>query len=144
MFLIVGGTFKEVVEMWPTYTNNVLSALDTVILAPIWEEILYRGLFIESLKKKIGNETLLCLLSSIFFGALHFSLTVCLGSYFYAKAYIRQGNLLECIFCHILWNSIQVVSGFSFKNGYGCYFLTLYLAGLLIIFFSSFRHSVDG
>ncbi|NJK93012.1 MAG: CPBP family intramembrane metalloprotease [Blastochloris sp.] len=86
------------------------------IIAPLWEEITFRGFLYPILKSKLGNLPAI-LLSAVLFASIHqneaaFLPLTCFGIVL-ALLYDRSGSLLPSIFLH------------AFFNGFTCIFLLL-------------------
>ncbi len=94
----------------------LLFLLYTSLVAPIVEELVFRGLFTQLLFKD-GPKWLACLLSSAVFAALHlhsfapieFLLYFALGSVLYLS-YARRGEIKDSILVHILNNALPTVA----------------------------------
>jgi len=87
-----------------------------VVIAPVCEEILFRGLLQTSIRKITTNPWPGILLTSIFFAMMHpwmhwpalFILSTCLG-----YAYEKSGSLYRPIFIHMLFNLINILAALS-------------------------------
>ena len=82
------------------------------VVAPIWEEIIFRGFLLPSLTKKWRISTSICL-SSCIFALAHFSLERFLPlsalSIALSILYVRTRNILAPIVLHALWNAAAVL-----------------------------------
>lgn len=85
-----------------------ISGLATIVLAPIIEEIYFRGFLLPAFSKKsfiVG-----ALISSLFFGVLHFQLNVAIYTFvfglFLCFLYYRLGSILPGIMLHMLNNLV--------------------------------------
>jgi len=82
-----------------------------VILAPISEEIFFRGFLFTAIKARFGRRIAI-FASAVIFSLLHFDLWVLLpmfvGGIGFAYIYDKYGNILLNIFAHIVWNSIAL------------------------------------
>lgn len=106
----------QIFEIWRSQGDGVtgtklLMFLGAVILAPIAEEILFRGLLQTLLLRIVRIPLAAILLASVAFAAIHspwpmrppiFVLAVALG-----WTYTRTGSLLSCIFMHMIFNAMQ-------------------------------------
>ena len=86
---------------WP----NALSLFSLAVLAPLTEEFIFRGIFLQRWGSKHGSKTAILLSSAIFaylhsdpFGAFLFALLMCYLT-------IRSGGILLPIVCHALYNA---------------------------------------
>lgn len=83
---------------------NLLSFVSLVFLAPLTEEVLFRGYLLQRWSHKWGMMRAI-LLSSLFFGIIHpdilsaivFGIVMCL-------IYLRSGSLIAAILMHATWN----------------------------------------
>ncbi len=90
---------------------RVVTAFFAVIVAPVFEELLFRGIMQTSLRSLTSRPWLAIVLTSLFFSVLHplthapalFALSCGLG-----YAYERSGSLLRPIIIHILFNGLSV------------------------------------
>ena len=94
----------------------VLYLLTVVILSPIIEELLFRGIFLRRFNKELDNVTLAILISSILFGICH-SFGGILGAILFGICvsilYIKSKNILVPIFAHFLNNLISFLLALS-------------------------------
>jgi len=122
----------EELELITTYLQlplRILIVITAVVIAPVLEELLFRGLFqtmirsfLENSKFEIRNSKFRAfgpawpsiVISSIIFTTIHqnpahwpalFVLALCLG-----YAYEKSGSLLRPIFIHSLFNAITIVA----------------------------------
>lgn len=116
----------------------ILGLLVTGIVAPIFEEILFRGLIFGELKK-ITSVKLAILIQAIIFGVYHFnfiqsSYAVVIGVILGYVCY-KTNSLLSSILLHITFNSFSLIiikfipTAFLEKNS------TFILAAAIILFF---------
>ena len=93
----------------------VLYFLTVVILSPIIEELLFRGMFLRRFNKEL-NVTLAILISSVLFGVCH-SFGGILGAILFgicvAILYIKSKNILVPIFAHFLNNLLSFLLALS-------------------------------
>lgn len=93
---------------------TALAVVAAVVMAPIVEELVFRGLLFQSLHRRVGLWPA-ALLSSAFFTAVHIEVTQPLysGGLFllgvlFALALVRSGSLLVPIAAHAVFNGISV------------------------------------
>ena len=90
-----------------------LLALTAVVLAPLFEEVIFRGTLLPVLARRTGSVTGV-VLSGLLFGMAHISigelapLTV-LGIGL-ALVRLSSGRLLPCVLMHALWNAVTFVN----------------------------------
>ncbi|MFZ4519004.1 MAG: CPBP family intramembrane glutamic endopeptidase [Microthrixaceae bacterium] len=91
----------------------ILLALIVVIGAPLAEELFYRGLLLQSLRKRGMSDTVACLVSGAVFGAVHFQLLQFLGLFLLgtllAALVVRTGRLGPAVVTHAAFNAATVV-----------------------------------
>jgi len=157
--------------VWSTYlsltlllnSNNLDSSSDTValdsqvfivlILAPIFEELLFRGIILKQLTENYSVKKSV-IVSSLFFGLTHlFSSTplVALVGLFFGYVYVFSNrNLLLVIMLHSLSNTVSVIflNSSSMLKVYllglnNWYYATFVIIGLLFLFgWTNFLESV--
>ena len=112
----------EIITAYPRWQLQILVFVVAVVIAPVLEEMIFRGLFqtvirsfFESRDSKPGNRSrawLPIFISAGLFSMVHgnvphwpalFLLGVCMG-----YAYEKSGSLFRSIFIHALFNSISV------------------------------------
>jgi len=85
-----------------------------VLIMPVLEEMLFRGLFQTMLRSFLQSPWLSILISSALFAMIHsdaghwpalFALAMCLG-----YAYEKSGSLFRPIFIHLLFNAVSVTA----------------------------------
>ena len=90
----------------------LLYFITVVILSPIIEELLFRGIFLRRFNKELDNVTLAILISSILFGLCH-GFGGILGAILFGICvsilYIKSGNILVPIFAHFFNNVISFI-----------------------------------
>ena len=94
----------------------ILYLLAVVILSPIIEEILFRGIFLRRFNRELNNLTLAILITSILFGICH-NFGGILGAILFGICvsilYVKSRNILVPIFAHFLNNLISFVLALS-------------------------------
>ena len=94
---------------------RVVVAFSTVIMAPLAEEVFFRGLLQSMLRKYLGHAWGAILITSVLFAVGHaryhdtipalFVLAVVLG-----YNYERSGRLYPSILIHVIFNGVSVLS----------------------------------
>lgn len=94
-----------------------ITIIVAVILAPILEEFMFRGL----LRKGFNNDTIFMIFSSLVFGAAHvlyaeenfimyiYIIPYALLGYFLARTYTKTNNIFTNITVHFVWNSFSML-----------------------------------
>ncbi len=88
-------------------------AFSAVVIAPVWEELLMRGIIYPYLRRDFGIK-LAVVVSSLVFGLLHgFGFVIIptfIAGIFLAALYERTGSLAPCIIAHAVFNLIAVAA----------------------------------
>lgn len=88
-------------------------AMGAVVVAPIIEEIFFRGFIFRVLSARVGMLTG-ALVSSLFFGAVHVSLIQTLLLTIFGivqcRLYVKTGSIIYPMLMHMLFNSLSVLS----------------------------------
>jgi membrane protease YdiL (CAAX protease family) len=97
---------------FPQWWMRAVIVLNAVLMVPIFEEVLFRGLLQSTLTAHLGRPWLAVLAVSILFSMMHpypthlpalMVLSLGLG-----YAYEKSGSLLQAIFMHILFNGTNI------------------------------------
>lgn len=95
---------------------KIMIIIFAVLIAPVFEEILFRGFLQSAIRKVMKGPWIGILLTSIFFAMMHpwmhwpalFALSVCLG-----YSYEKNGSLFRPIFIHMFFNLINILAALS-------------------------------
>ena len=85
--------------------------LSTLVIAPVAEEIIYRGYLIPAIRAKAGT-ALAVLLSSLIFASVHIgigpgmAIYIFLGAFIPAYLFLRFDNIYPCILMHLINNMV--------------------------------------
>jgi len=114
-FLTDGNVAPEFALM--DRTEKLLMLIGAVVMAPIIEEIIFRGVLLGSLNKIIGVQRAV-VISSLCFGLLHGTslmtvLFTALMGMILAYTYLAYGNLINNILVHGLYNYITLKAVFG-------------------------------
>ncbi|GAA0741655.1 CPBP family intramembrane glutamic endopeptidase [Clostridium oceanicum] len=89
--------------------NFYVDIIVSVVVAPIYEEILMRGIILEGLLNKY-KPIIGIIVSAAIFGAMHFNIltfiNATVGGIVLGTIYYKTRSLVLCIVCHMLHNSI--------------------------------------
>lgn len=103
--------FAQLVVNAKTWTQLAVLLVLGVILAPVGEELYFRGFLYPALRSRLGVPLSL-LLSGGFFGIMHFDLLrflpLALGGVGLAWLYERTGSLYTAIAAHSFWNFVML------------------------------------
>lgn len=127
--LALGVVLEPLLSLLPAPPmDNLGSGLWTlaalVVFAPVFEELICRGVVLESLRARYGVITA-WLVSSLFFAVLHFQLQMALNAFFVglvlAFLYIRTDSLWITILLHAFNNAAAYL---LMRMGYSCTMLS--------------------
>lgn len=108
------GFDSEVLKYTSTFAKDlsVLGIINIIIMAPLCEEIFFRG-FIFSKLRSVHKPIIAILLSSLFFSIVHGTFvqqsTVWVNGIVYSYFYYKTGNLRMSILAHFLNNLISSI-----------------------------------
>lgn len=101
----------QVLQMASTVPRRIFFAVSAVVLAPVVEEILFRGIAYKALRDR-GRPGLALVVSSALFGLIHLSamtfIPLTAFAVVLAMVYERTGSLLTPIAAHALFNAINL------------------------------------
>lgn len=101
--------------------NRIVLAITAIVLAPLAEEILFRGILYPVIKQA-GFPRLALWLSALLFGAIHTNLATFVPLTIFAIAlvwlYERTDNLLASITAHSLFNTVNFIMLFASDSLY--------------------------
>jgi len=93
--------------------NPIVAFLSVVIIAPIYEEVIFRRLILRGYLKHYSPVAAI-LLSAFIFGAIHMNMWQFvygfLAGLIFGYIYYRTGSLVLCIFAHALNNGIDKIA----------------------------------
>jgi len=99
---------------------KIVLVFSSVIVAPVFEEFLFRGLIQTSLRTHLGSPWLGIVLTSLVFVVMHGNwshwlplmlLSVCMG-----YAYEKSGSILRSICIHVIFNSVSIAAALLSSN----------------------------
>lgn len=107
------STNQSIINSWPLY----VSAPIAIIIAPLTEELMFRGF----MKKFIKNDIVFLILSSLIFGGLHvtvassipqllFIIPYSILGFAFSLNYVKTRNIASNIFLHASWNAIAIIA----------------------------------
>ncbi|MBU3179901.1 CPBP family intramembrane glutamic endopeptidase [Clostridium psychrophilum] len=134
-FMIIGFRmiFDNSLNLWistismPQFINEVfngdtvspiISIFSTIVIAPIYEEIIFRGILLRGMARKISPNIAL-LVSALLFAVVHMNIAQGINAFFLGIVlgliYLRSGSIYLSIFAHFINNlmALLVTSSFS-------------------------------
>ncbi len=110
---------KIEVSQWVTeafdemFIDPIIAFVSICVIAPVFEEVIYRGIILEQLSKKYSPAKAI-VTSAVIFGLIHFNLHQSVNAFFIGLIigfiYIKTNSLLLCIFWHFINNFLVFVS----------------------------------
>lgn len=95
------------------FIDPIIAFLSICVIAPIFEEVIYRGIILEQLSKKYSPAKAI-VTSAIIFGLIHFNLHQSVNAFFIGLIigfiYIKTNSLILCIFWHFINNFLVFIS----------------------------------
>ena len=103
-------------SMYHTASGNTLFHIETILLAPFLEEIVFRGISIEYLKKHNIPENLIIAITSVMFGLSHMPSWIQIYTFILGVILsivnLKERNIFYCILIHFGINLSLVVFNF--------------------------------
>jgi membrane protease YdiL (CAAX protease family) len=103
----------KLITAHPQLSLRIMVIIVAVVVAPVFEELLFRGLFQTVIRSQLTSPWLSIALTSVLFTIVHqepghwlslFVLSMCLG-----YAYEKSGSLFRPIFIHAFFNAVTIV-----------------------------------
>lgn len=118
---LLGELYKSTIEAFEIMLNYKVAGFITVcILAPVLEEILFRGILLRGMLQQGISPAIAIILSSVLFGLAHMNPWQFLGAgilgAIFAYIYYRTKSLWMCIFLHSLNNTISFILMLKFQS----------------------------
>ncbi|WP_414151825.1 lysostaphin resistance A-like protein [Acetobacterium carbinolicum] len=107
MFVLPAGVFNELSE---TTTNWGLYFISAVVLAPICEELIFRGFIFNKMLTRFSAAKAV-IISSVIFGAMHLTtgISPTLVGMVLCVIFMKYGSLLPCMIIHSFHNLVVVL-----------------------------------
>ncbi|HBM81691.1 MAG TPA: hypothetical protein DD426_12810, partial [Clostridiaceae bacterium] len=116
-------------EIYISGFGDCLSILAIVVIAPIFEETLFRGVILRGLLKNYGVLKAL-IVTSVLFGILHFNIaqliTASILGLMLGFIFIKTGSLILCILFHALNNGLSIII-YELSSKYESMFSSAYI-----------------
>ena len=109
-------TILRLADSWP---DRIALGMFAIVLAPLAEEGLFRGIFYPAIKR-LGFPNAALWVTSLVFALIHFNalsfIPLVVLAIVLVKLYEKTGNLLACITCHATFNGFNFVMLFLMNN----------------------------
>ncbi|MBU3092536.1 CPBP family intramembrane metalloprotease [Clostridium sp. CM028] len=102
--------------------SPIIMILSAVVIAPIYEEIVFRGILLRGMANKI-NPTLALIVSALFFALMHMNIPQGINAFLLGliigSIYLNTGSIYLSIFAHFINNStaISISGAFQLISG---------------------------
>jgi membrane protease YdiL (CAAX protease family) len=101
-----------ILRLADSWLDRIVLGAVAIIIAPVAEESLFRGIFYPAIKR-LGFPNAALWISSLVFGLIHFNvlsfLPLVVLAVVLVKLYEKTGNLLACIGCHAAFNAFNFI-----------------------------------
>ncbi|WP_455525264.1 CPBP family intramembrane glutamic endopeptidase [Holdemanella biformis] len=118
---------------------NTFTFISVVILAPIFEELIFRGMILNTLTKY--NKMFAIIVTSLLFGLLHLNITQAIPAFFMSLVlcymYVQTDSILVTILAHAGNNFLALMSAYSNHILITVLVLALVIYGLITIILKS-------
>ncbi|WP_244273559.1 CPBP family intramembrane glutamic endopeptidase [Blattabacterium cuenoti] len=116
---ILGNMYKEIEEFLKEEIKNPIPFFSTtILLAPICEEVLFRGIILNGMLKNNIHPIKAILFSSFLFGLTHMNPWQLVGGIiigsFIGFIYFITSSIIDCILLHVFNNAFAIFTMFFF------------------------------
>ncbi|AID37435.1 CPBP family intramembrane glutamic endopeptidase [Candidatus Walczuchella monophlebidarum] len=130
---INGPLFGKMYKFFHVTQYPISFFLSAILFAPIYEEILFRGIFLRKIFKTSISSIKSIFFSALLFGIMHLNpwqiIIAFLFGIFIGIIYIGTRSISICIFLHAIYNSMQILHSIQILNVF------LAIMGILLILF---------
>lgn len=120
--------------------SPIVFILSVAVIAPIYEEVIFRGILLKGMANKI-NPTLALIVSALFFALVHMNIPQGINAFLLGliigAIYLNTGSIYLCIFAHFVNNSVGVTISGAFQLISGKYAIlisgTAFIVGITIL-----------
>lgn len=93
----------------------IAAFISIALVAPIFEEIIFRGIILDGLLKKYKAINAI-VISALMFGVFHFNITQCINAFFIGiivgTIYFKTNSLIPCMFVHFANNFFCLITAY--------------------------------
>ena len=131
---VINKAFQEIA------ISPIVLILTVTVIAPIYEEVIFRGILLKGMASKI-NPILALVVSSLFFALVHLNVPQGINAFLLGliigAIYLNTGSIYLCIFAHFFNNSLGVTISGAFELLSGKYAILVrgasFILGLIIL-----------
>ncbi|WP_185870490.1 CPBP family intramembrane glutamic endopeptidase [Blattabacterium cuenoti] len=118
---LLGNMYKEIEDFLKEESKNPIPFFSTtVLLAPICEEVLFRGIILNGMLKNKIHPAKAILFSSFLFGLTHMNPWQFVGGFligsFIGFIYFTTNSIIDCILLHVFNNAFAIFAMFFFMK----------------------------
>jgi len=142
---LLGNMYKEIEAFLKEEAKNPIPFFSTtILLAPICEEVLFRGIILNGMLRNKIHPIKAILFSSFLFGLTHMNPWQFVGGFFIGSfigfIYFTTNSIMDCILLHIFNNSFALLTMFLFMKNEDFFstqknfnFLLILMIGLTLV-----------
>lgn len=122
--------------------SPIILILTVAIIAPIYEEVVFRGILLKGMAKKV-NPILALIVSALFFAVVHFNIPQGINAFLLGLVigaiYLKTGSIYLSIFAHFMNNAMAItVSGlFLIQWKYAVVHGVFFIIGVILLVVAS-------
>ncbi len=126
------------------FASPIILILSVTVIAPIYEEILFRGILLKGMAKKI-NPTIALVASALLFAIMHMNIPQGINAFLLGLVigfiYLRTGSIYLSIFAHFINNLLAISLSSLFTLIEGKYAIEMhgmfFIVGIILLFIAS-------
>lgn len=123
--------------------SPIILILSLVVVAPIYEEIIFRGILLKGMANKI-NPKIALVISALFFAVVHLNIPQGINAFLLGMVigfiYLRTGSIYLSIFAHLTNNFLAITVSSIFMSMRGKYVMGIhqifFILGVLLLIIS--------
>lgn len=127
---------SETLESLSRLVNNPIGFVTASFVAPVVEEVVFRGAILRALLQKKWNPWIAIVISAAIFGIIHFNLTQGVSAFvvgiFMGWLFYRTRSIWPCVILHMMNNTISCMWDFLPENTFSS--IPLSPMGYLLLF----------
>ncbi|MGH4138415.1 CPBP family intramembrane glutamic endopeptidase [Clostridium sp.] len=120
--------------------SPIVLMLSVAVIAPIYEEVIFRGILLKGMASKI-NPKLALIISALFFALVHMNIPQGINAFLLGlligSVYLNRASIYLCIFAHFVNNSIAISISDDFQLIDGKYAILIhgivFIVGIIIL-----------
>ncbi|MCB2339063.1 CPBP family intramembrane glutamic endopeptidase [Clostridium estertheticum] len=94
------------------FISPIIMILSSAVIAPIYEEVIFRGILLKGMANKI-NSNLALIISALIFALLHMNIPQGINAFLLGliigAIYLSSNSIYLCIFAHFINNSVAII-----------------------------------